>query len=344
MWFTTGKKHYEHDELKMSSMLSAVLISCVFLALCQGNVKSAIMMPPLPHRINEISWWWMFGSVINGQWRLTVWVTNPGAKGSWRLSKGVGLDCLEGDGLSVHTHWCYRDKDNKNTGKKENKRRERGLKLKGSHTICRESMGVYPTWEGGEVEKEVVQTSWESWTPGKAPLSSSSGALDTQTHYLHHCLHNSIFKVYLVLSLSKEWTFPYVLVVAGLSKIYWPLAATGGVHKVIHNNPHDGTWMLKLSGKSRGSQCKALNVLFLHNKIHHWTILFTCWTWTPGWCGKHMIALPCRQGYRQLLHVLSETLKQQQTSYIATFQNKKGFLSNFLIRWNCFIWNFTKRT
>lgn len=37
------------------------------------------------------------------------------------------------------------------------------------------------TCEGGEVEKEVVHTSWESWTPAKAPPSSSSGGLDTHT-------------------------------------------------------------------------------------------------------------------------------------------------------------------
>lgn len=32
------------------------------------------------------------------------------------------------------------------------------------------------------MEKEVVQTSWESWTPANAPPSSSSGALDTHKH------------------------------------------------------------------------------------------------------------------------------------------------------------------
>ena len=64
-------------------------------------------------------------NVGSARQRLTVWVTHPGANGSWRLSKGAGLDCLEGDGLSVHTHWGSSDQDNKkrqNTGKKVRER------------------------------------------------------------------------------------------------------------------------------------------------------------------------------------------------------------------------------
>lgn len=164
--------------------------------------------PPFPP-INENPWWWMIVSVINGQYRLTVWVTNPGANGRWRLSKGVGLDCLEGEGLSVHTHWSPELKTIKMFKTKEGKKvkliwNRRKVTQYAEHLWG--SMVVYPTWEGGEVEKEVVQTSCESWNPANAPLSSSSGALDKQTHLFS--------SVYILLSgvlsclLSKASTFP----------------------------------------------------------------------------------------------------------------------------------------
>lgn len=38
-------------------------------------------------------------------------------------------------------------------------------------------------------------------------------------------------------------------VVAGLSLAGGPLATAGGVHKVVHDNPHDGRRALKLSAR-----------------------------------------------------------------------------------------------
>lgn len=38
-------------------------------------------------------------------------------------------------------------------------------------------------------------------------------------------------------------------VVAGVSQADGPLAAAGGVHKVVHDNPHDGRRALKLSAR-----------------------------------------------------------------------------------------------
>lgn len=41
-------------------------------------------------------------------------------------------------------------------------------------------------------------------------------------------------------------------VVAGLSLAGGSLAAAGGVHKVVHDNPHDGRRALKLSARDKG--------------------------------------------------------------------------------------------
>lgn len=41
----------------------------------------------------------------------------------------------------------------------------------------------------------------------------------------------------------------YMPVVAGLSLAGWPLAAAGGIHKVVHDNSHDGHRALKLSAR-----------------------------------------------------------------------------------------------
>lgn len=41
----------------------------------------------------------------------------------------------------------------------------------------------------------------------------------------------------------------YVPVVAGLSQAGGPLATAGGVHKVVHDNPHDRRRALKLSAR-----------------------------------------------------------------------------------------------
>lgn len=122
--------------------------------------------------------------------RLTVWVTSPGASGSCRLSRGTGLDSLEGEGLSVHTHWekQARTHTHKGTGRKRRQRKEKieggeiktGLTMRGRGQRRRRSWVCPLTWEGGDVEKEVVQTSCESWTPANGPSSSSSGALHTQ--------------------------------------------------------------------------------------------------------------------------------------------------------------------
>lgn len=45
-------------------------------------------------------------------------------------------------------------------------------------------------------------------------------------------------------------------VVAGLSLAGGPLAAAGGVHKVVHDNPHDGRRALKLSARDRGESLR----------------------------------------------------------------------------------------
>lgn len=79
----------------------------------------------------------------------------------------------------------------------------------------------------------------------------------------------------------KESTFPYILVVAGLSKVYWTLVATGGVHKVIYNDSHDGGQTLRLPAcfkklDNDEIQVKATNDYMTESII--WTILNTCWT------------------------------------------------------------------
>lgn len=70
----------------------------------------------------------------------------------------------------------------------------------------------------------------------------------------------NIFKAYTVkvcinelmmsaFSLRDEWLLPWLPVVAGLSHVCRTLAAAGRIHKVIHNDPHDGSRALELSAR-----------------------------------------------------------------------------------------------
>lgn len=53
----------------------------------------------------------------------------------------------------------------------------------------------------------------------------------------------SAFKTERMLLLQSLTELP---VVAGLSHVCWTLAAAGRIHKMIHNDPHDRSWPLKL--------------------------------------------------------------------------------------------------
>lgn len=159
------------------------------------------------------------------------------------------------------THTEVTDKDNKN-GEKGGWESERGLKLKKSHTICGESL---------RGDRSISNLRWRrDWEGGGAdllwilnPCKWSSVFLLWSSGYRHtyHSFYIIVcFCLCGILSclLSKESTFPYIL--AGLPKVYWALAATRGVHKVIYNDSHDGGWTLKLPACFKKSGIDESNV------------------------------------------------------------------------------------
>lgn len=163
-----------------------------------------------PHALRN-KWRPLVMNVGFGWQRLTVWVTNPGANGSWRLSKWAGLDCLEGDGLSVHTHWGSKDKDNKKEKqvRKWVKGWERSEIEQKSNNMqrCFEEDGCVSNlrrrWGGKGSSADLL------WILNPCKRSSvlllwSSG--NTKHNHWLQFLYDSVFRS--ERSLSKKWAFP----------------------------------------------------------------------------------------------------------------------------------------
>lgn len=138
-------------------------------------------------------------TVTLSQWPVQTHSVSDKSRSHWKLQtvQGEGLRQFRGR-RTQRTHTLRLDRqtdrhahgatyNKRTTRKKERKgesemkyRYENGKKSQDQQTA--KSQWASSTWEGGEVEKEVVQTSCESWTPAYSPPSSSSGALDTHTH------------------------------------------------------------------------------------------------------------------------------------------------------------------
>lgn len=133
----------------------------------------------------------------SGQCRLTVWVTSPGAIGNCRLSRGRGLDSLEGEGLRVHTHWrsagTRNQTGNKKTTKRETKREkrwktgeQRSHRLKKDRKEKRGSASSYLRGRGGG-EGGGADLLW-ILNSCKMSILIIRGSGHTQAHSSWHCL------------------------------------------------------------------------------------------------------------------------------------------------------------